>query len=560
MMKRCFFLTAFSFAAAAQEARYPQGYFRHPLEIPMQLVANFGEIRTNHWHMGLDIRTQQRVNLPVYASAEGYISRVSVEPGGFGQAIYITHPNGFTTLYAHLNAFFPALATYVKQQQYVKESWRVNLLLSPGQFPVKKGDFIAYSGSTGASEGPHVHFEIRDTQTDECLNPLLFRFPIPDAVPPTITRLALYDRNRSTWMQKPQILSIRGGGGSYSLTAPVLIVGSNRVSFALGATDRFSATPNPNGIFAAETWVDGQRVGGFEHDSIDYADTRYINAQLDYPYKTRGGGSLQHLAPLPGANSDVAYGGVEGLILLQDTAMHKVELRVFDAAGNRSTIRFQLRYNPELATPYPSPGQRLFLPNNVNIFEEEFFELFTTERTLYDTIPIRFTATESALPSSLSPAYSILGSDIPAHDSITVRIRINAASGPSLPDKVVIRNTVGSRTYLQRANYARGWFSARFRQFGAYQVFIDNEPPTVNNPPANLAGASRLVFTPKDNFKVIRSFRLEVDGQWLRCSNDKGVSWVYVFDEYFPKGQHELKAIIEDEAGNVTEKTWTVQR
>src|SRR4051812_39094037 len=156
---------------------YPQDYFRNPLNIPLQLVANFGEIRANHWHMGLDIRTQQKVNLPVYAAADGYVSRVSVEPGGFGQAIYINHPNGYTTVYGHLNSFFPALAAYVKEQQYAKESWAINLILTPDLFPVKKGMLIARSGSTGASEGPHVHFEIRDTKTENCLNPLLFNFP-----------------------------------------------------------------------------------------------------------------------------------------------------------------------------------------------------------------------------------------------------------------------------------------------------------------------------------------------------------------------------------------------
>src|SRR5215213_4706148 len=145
MKRRFLFLPLFFGFIISFAQNYPQNYFRNPLNIPLQLVANFGEIRTNHWHMGLDIRTQRKVNLPVYAPADGYIARVSVEPGGFGQAIYINHPNGYTTLYGHLNSFFPALASYVKQQQYANESWRINLVLPPDMFPVKKGDFIALS-------------------------------------------------------------------------------------------------------------------------------------------------------------------------------------------------------------------------------------------------------------------------------------------------------------------------------------------------------------------------------------------------------------------------------
>src|SRR5215207_1863800 len=222
-----FFLTGFICSPAQT---YPRNYFRHPLVIPMQLVANFGEIRTNHWHMGLDIRTQQKVNLPVYAAAEGYISRVVVEPGGFGQAIYIDHPNGYTTLYAHLNSFYPALAAYVKSQQYIRESWMVNLAIPSNLFPVKKGELIGLSGSTGGSEGPHVHFEIRDTETENCLNPLLFKFPVPDAVPPAISRLAMYDRNRSTYEQSPQLLALKKTGSIYTVSGGSIKVGSDRIS------------------------------------------------------------------------------------------------------------------------------------------------------------------------------------------------------------------------------------------------------------------------------------------------------------------------------------------
>jgi hypothetical protein len=546
---------------AAQQTPYPQNYFRHPLNIPMQLVANFGEIRANHWHMGLDIRTQQRTNLPVYAAADGYIERVSVEPGGFGQAIYIHHPNGYTTVYGHLNAFFPALAAYVKKQQYAQESWNVNLLLPPNLFIVKKGTQIALSGSTGASEGPHVHFEIRDSKTENCLNPLLFHFPIADAVPPTLLRLALYDRNKSTYEQKPQILALKKSGSVYTTTPASVRVGSDKISFAVGAVDKFSGSTNPNGIFSARISMDGNPVSEFVLDDISYNDTRYINAQLDYPLKTKVGTSVQHLSPLPGF-PDLIYKvfNEDGLVHLTDQDPHTILIQVRDANGNTSTVRFLLQYDKSLAKPYSGSNGKKFLPNNVNIFEEENFELFTTESTIYDTVTVTYHSTANGALHAVSPVFDFLTAPIPSHDSVTVRIRPTETIPEEWRDRVVIKNVCGSRTYVEKAEWQNGFYTARFRQFGSYQAFIDNEAPTVASPATNLSKATRLIFTPRDNFNTIKSFRAEVDGQWLRFSNDKGRTWVYYFDEYFPRGEHELKLTVEDEAGNVMTKTWTVKR
>ena len=192
---------------------YPQDYFRDPLDIPMSLAANFGELRPNHYHMGLDIRTRHRENLPVHAAADGYIARVEIQPEGFGQAIYIRHPNGYTTVYGHLRQFTPALAAYVREQQYRQQSWQADLTIPPGLFPVKKGELIAYSGNTGGSQGPHLHFEIRLTAGDINLNPLLFGLPVPDHTPPVILRLAWYDRNQGIYDQSPHILPVRKSAG-----------------------------------------------------------------------------------------------------------------------------------------------------------------------------------------------------------------------------------------------------------------------------------------------------------------------------------------------------------
>ena len=521
----------------------------------MELVANFGEIRTNHWHMGLDIRTQQRENLPVYASAEGYVARVKVEPGGFGQAIYINHPNGLTTLYAHLNKFFPALQQHVIDQQYEKESWPLELTFSPDRFPVQKGDLIALSGNTGGSAGPHVHFEIRDTKSENVLNPLLFRFPIPDAVPPSVTRIALYDRSKSTFGQTPQILSPAG------IRNKTVKLSSSRVSFAVGATDRFSGSNNPNGIYRARVLLDGRPVSSFTLDNISYDDTRYMNAQIDYPLQARGGATVQHITPLPGAR-EVAYDtyGGDGIITLTDNEPHSVLIEVQDAALNTTRIPFSIQYDGALTPVSSTAAGERFLPGHVNVFERENFELSTTERTMYDAVDASFSVSGTLPTNAVSPAYAFLSAAIPSHDYVTVRIRPTVSVPEEWKDRMVIKNVSGKRTYVAKATWQRGWLTAKFRQFGTYQAFIDNVLPTINAVPANLSGTSRLLLTPTDNFNSIKSFRGEVDGQWLRFTNDKGKTWIYTFDDKFPKGESDLKVRVEDEAGNVTEKVWKVRR
>jgi murein DD-endopeptidase MepM/ murein hydrolase activator NlpD len=526
----------------------------------MQLVANFGELRANHWHMGLDIRTQQKQNLPVYAAAEGYIARVKIEPGGFGRAIYINHPNGYTTLYAHLNNFIPALEQYVKAQQYKLESWQVELEIPKNLFPVNKGSFIAYSGNTGGSQGPHVHFEIRDTKTEECLNPLLFNFPIIDGVPPTISRLAMYDRTKSVYMQSPQFLGLKKPGAIYTPAKSSLIkVGSNKVSFAIGATDRFTNSGNANGIYSARILMDGEPQSEFVLDRIDYKETRYLNAQIDYRYKYNGGAYLQHLSRMPGDRSDVYTLSPDGVLEFTDNEIHKVRIEVRDAKRNLSVIEFSVQYDRYIQT-IPAYAPDRLVPQNVNIFESEGFEVFTSEYSVYDTINATHSISNIVAANSISPVHHFCSAAIPTHDSVTVRIKPSTNVSEQEKDRVIIKSIAGTKTLVEKAKWQQGWVAGKFRQFGSYQAFIDNEPPTVNAPPTNLTKATRLVFLAKDNFKTIKSFRAEVDGQWLRFTNDKGLSHIYNFDENFPRGEHQLKVRVEDEAGNVTERVWNVRR
>lgn len=312
--------------------KYPQGYFRNPLNIPIQLAANFGELRSNHFHMGFDIRTNRRENLPVYATAEGYVSRIKIEKSGFGRAIYINHPNGYTTLYAHLNNFYNTLEAYVKDKQYADRKWEQEIEFAPNHFRVLKGQLIAFSGNTGGSEGPHLHFEIRDTKTGNNLNPWLFGFGLSDKIQPSIYRLYCYDRRYSTYQVRPVPIPITGSGGEYTAAENVVILSSPVVSFGISAEDKLNISSFKYGIYQASLIVDNSIQSDFQLNDILYDDSRYVNGSIDYKTLALEGSYIQHLSRLPGNSVTIFSSAGDGKIVLTDTLIHDAEILVKDAA------------------------------------------------------------------------------------------------------------------------------------------------------------------------------------------------------------------------------------
>ncbi|TMI65711.1 MAG: M23 family metallopeptidase [Bacteroidetes bacterium] len=549
----------------AQTVKYPQNYFRNPLDIPMELVANFGELRSNHWHMGLDIRTNQKENLPVYAAAEGYIAYVGVRPQSFGRFIIINHPNGYSTLYAHLNDFYPALHQYVLDEQYKNESWQVELDLPKDKFKVSKGQFIAYSGNTGGSQGPHVHFEIRETKTDRSLNPLLFGMPIKDDVPPTISKLGIYDRSTSTYAQTPQLFSLKNTDSGYIIPKiPVIKTGLNKISFAVEAIDRFSGSQNPNGIYTTRIFLDDERIAGFTLDQIDYRESEYINAQIDYRYYKAGKGYLQHISPLPGEKGRVyhIYNG-DGIINLNDTSIHEILIEVGDADENYSKLIFKIQYKDSLAVNKPGlPGSGEFVPNFVNVLEKPDFEAYLPEGCIYDTIKPVYYRSNATNENAVSALHQLNDNSIPVHEEMTVKIKPNKEVRKEWQNKIIIQRN-GSYAIL-KPKWEGQWLSFKTGAFGTFVALLDLSSPILNDPDVykkgkgdtlDLSPATRILFTPTD-ISGIRKFRAELDSNWLMFTNDKGRTWIYNFDERCPYGIHHLKIAVEDLVGNTTTKEW----
>lgn len=556
-----FFSFYLSDAQLFQPTRYPQGYFAWPLKLKVGMVANFGELRPNHYHMGLDIRTDQKVNIPVYAAADGYIAKVKIEPFGFGRCIYINHPNGFTTLYAHLNDFYPELEKYIKQQQYSMEKWNVFLDIPPTLFPVKKGDFIAYSGNTGGSQGPHVHFEIRDTKTDKVVNPLLFGLPVEDNVAPVVLRLAVYDRNLSTYEQTPKIYPLKKVNGVYQPAGGAIEVNTDRVSFAISAYDCFTGSHNPNGIFSATLFDNDKAICGFQMNNISYDETRYLNAHIDYTTRSRGGPFLQHLSKLPGYKDGIyaCTPGNDGVIKLGVEESHNIRISVDDVYNNSSEVAFTVKSNQRFTANIMINEGPVFYPNMVNIFENTEVSFYLPETGVYDFFSFDYKVTR---PANGKPVYALHNTGVPVQNYFPVKIKDDIPMEDT--GHVVMKRFSGSKDDYKKAVYDNGWYKASFREFGNYQLIVDKTAPVIipigfkNG--MNAAKLKRLAFLITDNTEEIVKFTATLDGNWLRFSNDKGKVFIYNFDEHCGPGEHELKIVAVDLAGNVTEKLFSFRR
>jgi hypothetical protein len=537
-----------------QPATYPQGIFRNPLDIPIRLAANFGELRENHYHMGLDIRTEHRENLPVFAAADGYVFRIKIEPFGFGQAIYIRHPNGYVSLYAHLNAFYPALADYIKQKQYELERWDIALDLPAGLLTVKKGQLIAYSGNMGGSQGPHLHFEIRTYPEDVNLNPMLFGLPVEDNVPPVIRSLSVYDRNRSFYEQVPSFVPAKREASKYGIGLPELIVRTPNPGFGISGFDTQSGSNNPNGIFQGIIYDNGEAVSGFQMNRISYNDTRGINAHIDYPTRARGGPYYQLLFRMPGYNHSIYKESLPGGYLhLEDGKPHQIRIELRDAYGNVSTLEFKARYVPAEKTDVMITG-KTFYPGMIDGIESSGAAFYLGEKCLYDSLHIAYGEMPDNGKDVVSALYHFGNTRVPLADTMTARIKLPKTV--TAKQHVLMQWIDGIDYEVKKPEWMGDWATATFRSFGNFRLVLDTEPPLISVPGitenANLQKSSRIAVVVRDNYRKIKNFRATLDGKWLLFTNDKAKTFIYHFDEHCKAGKHELKIYAEDEAGNST--------
>ncbi|MEM1093853.1 MAG: M23 family metallopeptidase [Bacteroidota bacterium] len=564
-------------AATPSLPDYPQGYFRSPLGIPLYMAGNFAEMRSNHFHGGVDFKTNGREGYRIYAAAEGYVSRVAVSPSGFGNAIYLAHPNGYTTVYAHLNRFAEPIQDYVRSVQHERQAFRVNLYLEPGQFPVAKGDVIAISGNSGSSTAPHLHFEVRDTPTQEPINPELFGFDIQDTTPPRIYAMRVYAADASSFARivwsdgraptvvsrhEPATINVSGADGLFRLDSVRRIEGAGRLGFAVRTHDFHDGSSNILGPMTIRLDVDGERLFESTKERFSFDETRQLNAHVDYAVRhhTRRWFERSHLLP---GNQLRMYDTREGGFLnVADGFSHAMRYHIEDVQGNTATLRFSVDATAERPALPGTPAHEQILPyNRPSAFRTDEVVVALPDGALYEDLWFDYEREVSPSTSLYSPVHHIHRPDAPLQKAMSVSL-----AAPALPatlhSKALIAsvNDRGEPRGSIGGTYADGFVHARTRSFGAYAVATDTTPPSIAllNRPANVdfRGRESISFTIKDDLAGIDRYDGFVDGQWVLFAHDAKRSRItYTFDDRSPPGTRTLELTVVDNVGNTATET-----
>jgi hypothetical protein len=562
-MKRLFFIVLLFInyqiilaQSTIQSREYPQGFFRYPLDIPPAVAGGFGEIRPNHFHAGLDFRTNQQTGLLVHAAADGYVSRVRVQFGGGGNIVYINHPNGYTTVYMHNLRFSPQIAKVVHDYQYQHQLYEVDFNLEPGQVPVCKDDVISISGQSGAVAGPHLHFEIRDTKTEQTINPQLFGITIPDRIQPSISAIGIYHLDGKPFSENTphEFMAVAGAAGNYHLVNPKVIELSGNVGFGISTMDRNSASSNPNGVYSIQLNLDGKTVYTFSMERFGFDQTHAINGYIDYPTFLTQHRFIQKCFVPPGSRISLYPQSInKGIINFDDDQVHDVQYVVKDVAGNTSTLNLKVQskhIQPPAAVKEPGT---LFHYDQVNQFTGNGIKVQIDPGNLYDDVDFQYEALAKK-QGAYSITHRVHNRFTPIHDRYDIWIKPDIDLGDKA-DKAVITGTGG---LCDSCVYENGFVKGRARGFGEFYITLDTTAPFIR--PINIHNGSILTKSKAiflrigDNLSGVKIYNGKIDGKWVLMAWDyKTRILSYTFDDSLAPGKHTFELTVGDAKNNVSQ-------
>lgn len=554
-MKYYFLITLLACQLTFSQHQFPKTDFISPLDIPLSLSGTFGELRSNHFHSGLDFRTQQKEGLNVYAIADGYVSRIKISTFGYGKAIYITHSNGYTSVYGHLQRASGNIQSYIKQQHYQLQQFEMDIFPQPDELPVKKGEIIGLSGNSGGSGGPHLHFEIRDSKTEKIINPFFFGYDafIKDTKAPLINELIVYPISDDAVVNQSQLpislpLSLQKDG-TYLATK---VIAKGAIGFGINTYDQSDNNYGKNGVFKITTVLDGKNSFEVDFSSFAFDETRYVNAYIDYARYKKLNQRVQQLFyhkkyPL----SIISAPNGNGIIQVENNLSHVFNVEVIDFHGNKSKVVVPIQFansaakivKPIAKTEFKIKSER------EHYFTKENVSIYFPENVFYHDTFLNIDVTKGIL--------KLHDETIPVHANFSIAFQ-NDTIPETRREKYFIASINGTKKSYHSTKIKGNTFTTWVKNLGQYQLLEDTKAPSIK--PINfdegkwLSKQNTIQLNISDDLSGIKTYNGFLNGKWILLDYDfKTNTITHDFsDNVVIEGKNDLKILVVDNVGNST--------
>lgn len=558
MKTRSFLLVSLLFASIGLMAQENFPKYGKPVDIPIYLSATFGELRPNHLHAGLDIKTQAVEGKKIYAVADGYVSRIGVSPYGYGNVLYITHYDGYTSVYAHLQRFSGEIAKYVKQYQYKNKTFAAQIFPDKDKFPVKKGDLIAYSGNSGGSGGPHLHFEIRHTDSEKPVNPLYFGYQIEDNVKPMILGASVYPVGDEAQLEggiKPMYFSVAGENGRYSLKDRPFVYANGEIAFGICTYDQVGTSTNKNGPYLYELYLDDVLAFQVEADSFSYSEPRYVNSLLDYRHYKQKKSSYVRTETDP--NNRLHMIAVKnGTVTVAEGDTVSVCFKISDFAGNTARLRYKLVGVAPVEVERPERRRSEYFVKADGSLNSEIiiddFSVTMEKNTLFRDEWIQTGQRDER--GCCSRIYRFGDEEMTTFKSFKVRIRPQEEWARDSRMYIASIDKNGKVSSLG-GKMKNGAMEVETRTMGEYTIKIDSAAPKVSasnfKDGQSVKALKSLRFKISDDMTGVDTYNIYLNDAWVLGQYDaKNALLYYEFDDRIKAGTNKVKVVVTDGAGN----------